>query len=334
MKHLVAIALFLCTISLFTPFAFSNIISTGGNGGINLPVSVQNGGTGASSLAGHGVLVMNAGGSAVTSVAPGASGNVLTSDGTNWSSGAAGVTIGNTVTGGTAGRFLYEGTGPVLADSAQAKWLQGPGATTQMQFGNFVTPTLTIFNISTAAAGRVILRLDEHGSDGNAWNIDARSSDSTLHVTYSGTDEFTVDNTGAIKMPNLAASSAATTGTVCWTAGGNLTVDTTVACLSSIRKIKERIRPLNKGIEEVMKLEPISYNLKPEYNPKHLGRMVGFIADDVQKIDERLVARDEKGELVGVRYMQLTAVLTKAIQEQQAEIVALKKEVRKLREGR
>jgi hypothetical protein len=35
----------------------------------------------------------------------------------------------------------------------------------------------------------------------------------------------------SVSMPNLAASSAATTGTVCWTTGGNLTVDTTLGCL-------------------------------------------------------------------------------------------------------
>lgn len=49
---------------------------------------IGNGGTGASSLAGYGVLVMNAGGTAATSVAPGTNGNILTSNGTSWSSAA------------------------------------------------------------------------------------------------------------------------------------------------------------------------------------------------------------------------------------------------------
>lgn len=135
----------------------------------------------------------------------------------------------------------------------------------------------------------------------------------------------------AVTMPGLASSSAAQTGTVCWTTGGNLTVDTTVACLASIRKIKENIKPIDIGLSTVMKLEPITYNLKKEYNPMKVGKMIGFVADDVQKIDDRLVGRSDKGDLVGVRYMQLTALLTKAIQEQQSQIQELKNQIRELR---
>lgn len=50
--------------------------------------TVPSGGTGASSLSGNGALVMNSGGTAVTSVAPSTSGNVLTSNGTTWVSSA------------------------------------------------------------------------------------------------------------------------------------------------------------------------------------------------------------------------------------------------------
>ncbi len=53
---------------------------------------VTNGGTGAASLTGYGVLAMNAGGTQATSVAPGASGNILTSNGTSWSSAAPAAT--------------------------------------------------------------------------------------------------------------------------------------------------------------------------------------------------------------------------------------------------
>lgn len=51
-------------------------------------VTVANGGTNAASLTGNGALVMNSAGTTVTSVAAGASGNVLTSDGMTWASSA------------------------------------------------------------------------------------------------------------------------------------------------------------------------------------------------------------------------------------------------------
>src|SRR5271154_466124 len=49
-------------------------------------VAVTNGGTGTSSLTGHGAVVVNSGGTAQATVAPGSSGNVLTSNGTDWAS--------------------------------------------------------------------------------------------------------------------------------------------------------------------------------------------------------------------------------------------------------
>jgi hypothetical protein len=69
-------------------------------------VAVANGGTGATSLAANNVLLGN-GTSAVQVVAPGTAGNVLTSNGTTWSStapaagGVTSITAGNGLTGGT-----------------------------------------------------------------------------------------------------------------------------------------------------------------------------------------------------------------------------------------
>jgi hypothetical protein len=78
-----------------------------------------------------------------------------------------------------------------------------------------------------------------------------------------------------------------------------------------------------------MKLRPVSYELKPQYNPKGLGPMVGLVAEEVKNIDPRLIGLGADGEPMGVRYMQLTAVLIKAIQEQQREIEVLKLNQRK-----
>ena len=148
-------------------------------------------------------------------------------------------------------------------------------------------------------------------------------SGATTDATFTASNQ--TFNGSTIDMPSIASSSAATTGTVCWTTStGNLTVDTTLACLSSTGKIKKNIQPLDVGLDEVMALRPVSYDLKPQYNPKGLGPMVGLVAEDVQQVDPRLVGLDSKGRPLGVRYMQLTAVLIKGMQEQQAEIKDLK----------
>lgn len=128
-----------------------------------------------------------------------------------------------------------------------------------------------------------------------------------------------------IYMPNITQTSSPQTGTICWqtSGGGSLSIDTTVACLSSTRRVKQAIEPLDTGLSAVMRMHPVSYDLKPEFNPAHLGRQVGLVAEEVQAIDPRLVALDDEGQPRGVRYMQMTAVLVKAIQQQQREIYAL-----------
>jgi len=83
-------------------------------------LSVSRGGTAASTLTLNNVILGN-GTSAVQFVAPGSSGNLLTSNGTTWTSAApagASIAIGSTVTSGTATRVLFVDTGPVLADDS------------------------------------------------------------------------------------------------------------------------------------------------------------------------------------------------------------------------
>lgn len=192
------------------------------------------------------------------------------------------------------------------------------------------------------------LSFESIGTDGAAYNQAATISvaaegtigsaiipgNMTLRTANSsGTNSvgIKIDSAQGVFMPGLASSSAVTTGTVCWTTGtGLLNVDTTTTCLLSTRKIKDNIQPIDIGLETVMKLRPVSYDLKPEHNPAHLGPQVGLISEEVQAVDDRLVSKDSKGEPMGVRYQQLTAVLLKAVQEQQLEIKHLKKRLQRL----
>jgi hypothetical protein len=82
-------------------------------------VTVAQGGTGRATLTANNVLLGN-GTSQVGLVAPSTSGNVLTSNGTTWTSqapAAASVSIGSTVTSGTTGSILFIGSGPVLSQN-------------------------------------------------------------------------------------------------------------------------------------------------------------------------------------------------------------------------
>ena len=98
-----------------------------------------------------------------------------------------------------------------------------------------------------------------------------------------------------------------------------------MALCTSLRKYKGNIRNLSPSLAEVMKLAPVSYVSKTNGNGE-----IGFVAEDVEKVDKRLSTYD-KGELVGGQYDHMVALLTKAIQEQQAQIHDLRQEIRALK---
>jgi hypothetical protein len=125
-----------------------------------------------------------------------------------------------------------------------------------------------------------------------------------------------------IFMPNITTSSAAQTGTVCWTTGtGKFTVDTTVGCLTSIgaaKNIVSHVVPRD-ALGIVSRLDTVSFRYKDGYGDSGRYEQFGFVAEQVASVDERLVGRDPNGTLQGVRYQELTAVLAGAIRELKAD---------------
>jgi len=92
-------------------------------------------------------------------------------------------------------------------------------------------------------------------------------------------------------------------------------------CSSSLR-YKTSVQSFNSGLEIVRRLRPIGFNWKD-------GGMqdIGFGAEEVAKVEPLLTTRNEKGEIEGVKYGQLTTVLVNAIQEQQTQIAAQQKQI-------
>ena len=140
-----------------------------------------------------------------------------------------------------------------------------------------------------------------------------------------------------IFMPNITTSSAAQTGTVCWTTGtGKFTVDTTVGCLTSLlaaKNVMARLSP-EEALRIVNKLSPFAFRYRKGWGDSGQYEQFGFGAEEVAEVDERLVGRDPEGKLQGVRYQELTAVLASAIQELKADNDNLKSEVKHLKNGK
>lgn len=116
---------------------------------------------------------------------------------------------------------------------------------------------------------------------------------------------------------------------------------------TSDRKLKRNITPLTGTLANILKLRPSTYFFRTtEYPDMNLstGKQVGLIAQEVEKVFPELVSvavnaahHDDNGNELSadvryksVDYVSLIPILIKGIQEQQAMIDELKKEVQRL----
>jgi hypothetical protein len=95
------------------------------------------------------------------------------------------------------------------------------------------------------------------------------------------------------------------------------------ACSSSLR-YKKDVAPYLGGLDVAMLLRPVSYTWKGD------GREdVGFAAEEVEQVEPRLTFKNKDGEVEGVNYGNITAVLVNSIKEQQMQIDVQKEEIKK-----
>ena len=105
---------------------------------------------------------------------------------------------------------------------------------------------------------------------------------------------------------------------------------TTWAPATSDRRAKENISPLENVLEKVLKLSPSRFDFKEEYGNKD---QIGFIAQDVNEVlPEFYIPSETEEEMSTVKFSDTatTALLVKAIQEQQQLIEDLKSRIETL----
>ena len=101
----------------------------------------------------------------------------------------------------------------------------------------------------------------------------------------------------------------------------------------SSRRYKDDIKPMDKASEALFALKPVSFRYKQEIDPARSPDF-GLIAEDVATVNPDLVARDEEGKIVTVRYQAVNTMLLneflkehRKVEEQEAAISHLKSTV-------
>ena len=84
----------------------------------------------------------------------------------------------------------------------------------------------------------------------------------------------------------------------------------------SSRRFKEQIRNMGDSSNALMKLRPVTFLYKPEYDKGPRTLQYGLIAEEVTEVYPDLVAYDPDGKPYTVKYQYLTSMLLNEVQKQ------------------
>ena len=109
--------------------------------------------------------------------------------------------------------------------------------------------------------------------------------------------------------------------------------------LSSSRRYKEQIQPMEDASETLYRLRPVTFRYKKEIDASQ-SLDFGLIAEDVARIDPNLANRNRDGEIESVRYHAINAMLLNeflkahhTVQELKATVTEQKKQIDALSVG-
>jgi uncharacterized coiled-coil protein SlyX len=103
----------------------------------------------------------------------------------------------------------------------------------------------------------------------------------------------------------------------------------------SSERFKAAIKPMDEVSDAIFALKPVTFHYKKELDPEGIPQF-GLVAEEVEKVNPDLVARDADGKVYTVRYDAVNAMLLnefleehRKVQEQEATITQVKSTVAK-----
>jgi hypothetical protein len=97
---------------------------------------------------------------------------------------------------------------------------------------------------------------------------------------------------------------------------------------TSSERFKEAIKPMDKASEAILALKPVTFRYKHELDPEGIPQF-GLVAEQVEKVNPDLVARDDQGKVNTVRYEAVNAMLLNEFLKEHRTVQELKSTVAK-----
>ncbi len=139
----------------------------------------------------------------------------------------------------------------------------------------------------------------------------------TIHIGTNGIQKFTF----------IAGISGATVAS-----GVGVIVDTNghLGTIESSARFKEAIKPMDKASEAILALQPVTFRYKQELDPEGIPQF-GLVAEQVEKVNPDLVARDDQGKPYTVRYEAVNAMLLNEFLKEHRKVETLETTVAQLK---
>jgi len=139
------------------------------------------------------------------------------------------------------------------------------------------------------------LQLTSGSNNIDIGNLGVRAEANTIRVGTQGTQTATY-------IAGISGATVPTGVAVIVDADGHLGTTTSSA------RFKEGIKPMDNASEAILALKPVTFRYKHEVDPVGMPQF-GLVAEDVEKINADLVARNKDGKPYTVRYDAVNAML-------------------------
>jgi hypothetical protein len=194
----------------------------------------------------------------------------------------------------------------------------------------------TIARSNTALGWRALFS-NTVGSNNIAIGVDADSSNTTgsnnivigNHGNGNGFNTIRIGQVGTQMNTYIAGISGVTVPT-----GVGVIIDGRghLGTVVSSERFKDSIEPIDKASEAILALKPVTFHYKKELDPEGIPQF-GLVAEQVEKVNPDLVARDDQGKPYTVRYEAVNAMLLNEFLKEHQTVQDLKKQVAELTAG-